>query len=284
MSKIYLIDKRVGWTSHDVVGKSKRLLNTKKVGHCGTLDPFATGLLVVFSNHATKLARFIEAEDKTYIATLKLGERTASGDTEGSVIETKEVPSLNEEIINNILASFIGKQSQLPPMYSALKVDGRRLYEYARENVEVERKAREIEIFDIKLLSYKENILEFEVSCSKGTYIRVLGEDIASRLNTVGHLIALRRTRIGAYKIEDAIDVEEVSKEKGIDLYHALSFMDRHFIKDEEYSDIFNGKDLIVNSDKQYVVVCDYHEHALAIYEKVGVNKYHCCRGLWGLR
>ena len=278
MSKIYLIDKRVGWTSHDVVGKSKRLLNTKKVGHCGTLDPFATGLLVVFSNHATKLARFIEAEDKTYIATLKLGERTASGDTEGSVIETKEVPSLDEKIINNVLASFIGKQSQLPPMYSALKVDGRRLYEYARENVEVERKAREIEIFDIKLLSYKDNILEFEVSCSKGTYVRVLGEDIASRLNTVGHLIALRRTRIGAYKIEDAIDVEEVSKEKGIDLYHALSFMDRHFIKDEEYSDIFNGKDLIVNSDKQYVVVCDYHEHALAIYEKVGVNKYHCCR------
>ena len=282
MSKIFLIDKRVGWTSHDVVGKSKRLLHTKKVGHCGTLDPFATGLLVVFSNHATKLARFIEQERKTYIATLKLGIKTSSADTEGEVIETKEVPNLSEELINNVFASFIGKMDQLPPMYSALKFEGRRLYEYARENIEIERKPREIEIFELNLISYDIDEIVFEVSCSKGTYVRTLGEDIASRLNTVGHLIALRRTKIGSYDVKDAIDVEEVSSEKGMDLYHALSFMERYFIDDDRYSDIFNGKDIIVDSNEEYIVVCDYHEHALAIYEKVEGKKYHCCRGLWG--
>lgn len=281
MSKIFLIDKREGWTSHDVVGKSKRLLHTKKVGHCGTLDPFATGLLVVFSNQATKLARFIEAEDKTYVATLKLGSRTVSGDTEGEVVETKEVPNLSNEYIQEILNSFIGKQSQLPPMYSALKVDGRRLYEYARENIEVERKPRDIEIFGMKLLNFSNNILEFEVKCSKGTYVRTLGEDVAKKLDTVGYLIGLRRTKIGHYDVKDAIDVEQVCPELGVDMYHALSFMERCFIKDEEYMNIRNGKDIRFKSDSQYIVVCDTHEHALAIYEKVGFNKYHCCRGLW---
>lgn len=282
MSKIFLIDKRAGWTSHDVVGKSKRLLHTKKVGHCGTLDPFATGLLVVFSNHATKLARFIEAENKTYIATLKLGEKSASGDTEGEIIETKSVPELSKELIENVFSCFIGKQNQLPPMYSALKFEGRRLYEYARENIEVERKPREIEIYDLKLLNFNNNTIEFEVSCSKGTYVRTLGEDIATKLNTVGYLIALRRTRIGSYDVKDAIDVEEVSSEKGMDLYHALSFMERYYIEDDRYSEILNGKDIYVNSNNKYIVVCDKHEHALAIYEHVENNKYHCCRGLWG--
>jgi len=281
VSKVYLIDKRVDWTSHDVVAKAKRYLQTKKVGHCGTLDPFATGLLVIFSNHATKIARFIEAENKTYIAKLKLGEKTSSGDTEGEVVETSIVPKLTNEDISIALASFIGKQKQLPPMYSALKVDGRRLYEYARENIEVERKTRDIEIFDINLLSFDNDIVEFEVSCSKGTYIRTLGEDIATKLNTVGHLISLRRTRIGAYKVEDAIDIDEVSKDKGIDLFNALSYMERYIIEDDQYKDIRNGKDIYVVSKSEYIVVCDKKNNALAIYEKVKENVYHCSRGLW---
>lgn len=281
MNKVFLINKRVGWTSFDVVAKAKRLLHTKKIGHCGTLDPFAEGLLVVCVNKATKIIRFIEANDKTYIATLKLGVATSSGDTEGSVVETNDIPPLNINSINDVLSSFLGESYQLPPMYSALKKDGRRLYEYARENIEVEREKRKIFISEINLISYENDQIVFKVSCSKGTYIRSLGEDIAKKLGTVGHLIALKRTRVGNYDLKDAIDVEEISYEVGRKMVDAISFMTIINIDESKLLDVKNGKDLFIENKDLYVAVC-YNENVLAIYERIDNNKYHCLRGLWG--
>ena len=281
MNKVFLINKKVGWTSFDVVAKSKRLLHTKKVGHCGTLDPFAEGLLILCANKATKIIRFIELTNKTYIATLKLGIATSSGDTEGEVVETKDIPNLNKESISDVLSAFLGESYQLPPMYSALKKDGKRLYEYARENIEVEREKRKIEIFDINLLDYKNDEIVFEVTCSKGTYVRVLGEDIAKKLGTVGHLISLKRTRVGNYRLEDAIDVNDIAYNLGKDMIDAISFMPVVNVDELDAVNVKNGKDLFINKQDLYVAIC-YNEEVLAIYEKISENKYHCLRGLWG--
>lgn len=212
MDGVIIINKPKGYTSNDVVQKVRKFLNIKKVGHAGTLDPLATGVLPILVGKGTKLSKYLMEHDKTYIATLTLGEKKSTGDLEGETVETKEVKNIAQDLIAQTLSTFLGKQKQLPPMYSAIKKDGKKLYEYAREGIEVERNPREIEIKDIKLLAYEKNTITFEVSCSKGTYIRTLCEDIAQRLGTVGYMSNLKRTRVNQFTIEDAVDLENINK------------------------------------------------------------------------
>ena len=214
MDGLILINKQKGFTSHDVVNVIRKKLNTKKVGHTGTLDPNATGVLPILVGKATKISKYLIEHDKTYIATIKLGEKTDTGDSEGQVIEEKLVPTdLKKEDINNALQSFLGKQKQVPPMYSAIKINGKKLYEYAREGKEVNLEAREIEIYKIQLLEYKNSKIKFEVECSKGTYIRTLCEDIAKKLGTVGYMEELQRTKVNNFKIEDSILLDDITLE-----------------------------------------------------------------------
>lgn len=210
MDGIIIINKPSGCTSHDIVSKIRKKLNIKKVGHTGTLDPLATGVLPILLGNATKLSKYLINHDKEYIATIKLGVKTDTADIEGIVLEKQEVPQISEKQIIEVLDSCIGKQKQIPPMYSAIKVKGKKLYEYARngENIEVE--PRDIEIYNIELIQYKDNNIKFKVACSKGTYIRSLCENIAQKLNTIGTMLELKRTQVGIFKIEEAAELEEL--------------------------------------------------------------------------
>ena len=215
MDGIILIDKPKGVTSHDIVYKVKKLLN-EKVGHTGTLDPNATGVLPLLVGRGTKLSKYLMNHDKTYIVTLKLGEKTDTADSEGKVIEKKEVSKevFSKEKLLQTFSNFTGKILQTPPIYSAIKVNGKKLYEYARKGQQVEIKPRQIEIYNIDLIDYspKEKQIKFEVFCGKGTYIRSLCEDIATKFGTVGYMKSLKRTQVGDFKIKDSITVEELNK------------------------------------------------------------------------
>jgi len=216
MEGILVVNKPAGYTSHDIVSKIRKQLNIKKVGHTGTLDPLATGVLPILLGNGTKLSKYLMNHNKKYIATIKLGEKTESGDLEGKVIEQKEVPSLSKEQVQAVLTNFKGKQKQIPPMYSAIKVNGKKLYEYARNGEMVVVEPREIEIYNIELIGYQDKEIKFKVACSKGTYIRSLCEDIAEKLGTVGTMSALQRTQVGEFKIENAINIEDIENEQKV--------------------------------------------------------------------
>jgi tRNA pseudouridine55 synthase len=204
---VLLLDKPVGLSSNDALIRAKRVLNAKKAGHTGTLDPFATGLLPLCFGEATKFSQDLLEADKTYVTTVHLGVRTDTGDTEGQVVETLPV-DVTVAQIEAVLARFRGPIAQVPPMYSALKRDGKPLYEYARAGVTLEREARNVTIHRLELLSYEAPYLKLEVTCSKGTYIRVLGEDIGAALGCGAHLNALRRTGVGTLKAEHMVTLE----------------------------------------------------------------------------
>ena len=205
------INKPTGWTSFDVVKKVRGILKEKKVGHAGTLDPFAEGVLVLGTGPDTKKLTNIATAKKTYRANLNLGKATDTLDLDGKISAEAVVPELTKETIASVLASFIGTKEQIPPMYSAKHVNGQRLYKLARKNKTIERDPVMILIDQISLLDYTEPVITFEVTCSKGTYVRVLGADIAEKLGTVGHLTALTRIRVGTYNIADATTIEELS-------------------------------------------------------------------------
>lgn len=224
MDGIIVINKPKGCTSHDIVYKIKKLFN-RKVGHTGTLDPMAEGVLPILVGKGTLLSKYLINHNKKYVVKLQLGIKTDTADSEGKVIEEKDVnvDFLNEENIIKILKSFIGKQEQIPPIYSAIKVNGKKLYEYARKGQEIELKPRKIEIYYINLINYsaKEKQVEFEVFCGKGTYIRSLCEDIANKFETVGYMKELKRIQVGDFNIEDSVTIEDlqnnVDDEKYID-------------------------------------------------------------------
>ncbi len=214
MNGLLLIDKPQDFTSQDVVSKVKKILNVKKAGHIGTLDPMATGLLPILVGDYTKISKYLIEHDKSYIAKLKLGIRTDTGDITGKVLEKRNVDTNLFDNIKNVLNLFKGILKQKPPMYSAVKVDGKKLYEYARENKEIDVPERDIEIYDIKLLNKYADEIEFMVSCSKGTYIRVLCEDMAKALGTIGTMSALKRTRVDRFSIDNAYSFEELETKK----------------------------------------------------------------------
>jgi tRNA pseudouridine55 synthase len=206
---VLLLDKPVGLSSNDALIKAKRIVNAKKAGHTGTLDPFATGLLPLCFGEATKFSQDLLEADKSYLATVHLGITTTTGDTEGEVLETRDVDATGEQI-EAALARFRGPILQVPPMYSALKRDGKALYEYAREGIVLEREARPVTIHELDLVAYAAPRLAIRVTCSKGTYVRVLGEDIGAVLGCGAHLSALRRVQVGALTTANMVTLEEL--------------------------------------------------------------------------
>ena len=248
MQGIIIINKEKGYTSQDVVSKVKKILNIKKAGHTGTLDPMATGVLPVLLGNYTKLSKYLIEHDKKYIVTLKLGKKTDTGDSEGKVVETHDfiLENLEENNISGILRSFLGESEQIPPMYSAIKVNGKKLYEYAREGKEVALEPRKIIIYEINLIKInKENQeIEFEVMCSKGTYIRSLCEDIAKKFGTVGYMSNLKRTVVDKFKIEDSITLDELEVGK-----NDTEFIENHLIKMETIFD--NLQSIKLNNRKK---------------------------------
>ena len=260
MNGIILINKEKGCTSHDVVYKVKKLTNSK-VGHTGTLDPNATGVLPLLIGEATKISKYLINHDKEYEVVLELGKKTSTADVEGEVIKEKEVPAeiFEEQHVKEILKTFIGKQEQVPPIYSAIKVNGKKLYEYARKGQEVKLEPRKIEIYDIELLNINkdEKQISFRVKCSKGTYIRSVCEDIAEKLGTVGFMKELKRTVVGDFKIENAITVEELKEKiENKDYTYIISIEeifkenDRIDLKSQNYSKYVNGVKLDIENCK----------------------------------
>ena len=244
MNGILIVNKQKGYTSHDLVNKVKRICK-EKVGHTGTLDPMATGVIPLLIGEATKLSKYLIEHDKEYEVVLQLGIKTDTADIEGTVIERKQVTDevLQKETIEDALQSFLGKQKQLPPMYSAIKVNGKKLYEYARSGKKVEVKPREIEIFDIDLISISKDMKEivYKVWCSKGTYIRSLCEDIAERIGTVGFMSGLNRTRVGDFRIEQAVRISDVAGDEGV---VNRDIIKNHFISIESFFEEYKFCDL----------------------------------------
>ena len=219
MDGILLINKPKGFTSRDVCNKISRILNEKRVGHIGTLDPFATGLLIVLVGKCTKCTQFFDDLTKGYTAKLVLGKETDSLDIDGKIINEKEIPNLTKDEIEKVLNTFLGKQKQIPPMTSAIRVEGKKLYELAHQGISIERDSRDIEIYKINLISYSAPEIIFCSSVSKGTYIRVLGSDIATKLGTVGYLSELNRDEIGPFNVSSSISIDEVNEKSLISMY-----------------------------------------------------------------
>lgn len=216
MNGVIIVNKSKGYTSHDIVAKVKKITG-EKVGHTGTLDPLATGVLPILIGKGTLCSKYLMNHDKTYKVLLKLGIKKSTGDEEGEIIqeETVDEEILDERNVRIVLNSFLGEQMQIPPIYSAIKVKGKKLYEYARKGQKVEIEPRKITIYDIKLLKINKvsSEIQFEVSCSKGTYIRSLCEDIAQKIGTVGYMKELQRTRVGIFTIEQSVLAEDLTKE-----------------------------------------------------------------------
>lgn len=278
MNGILLINKPAGMTSHDVVNIARKSLHTKKVGHCGTLDPDATGVLVLCIGKATKALQFLISEQKEYIATLTLGTSTDTYDSSGVVLEEKEFQGVDD--VEKVLKSFLGKQKQLPPIYSAIKVNGKKLYEYARHNEKVDIQPRDIEILEIELLKQLDNHIQFRVLCSKGTYIRSLCVDIAKKLGYPGHMSHLLRSRSGRFDLKDCFSIDELKEGKVQFLSLEEAFKDyEHYIVDDE-NIVYHGKVIRSDIDHQVVVV-NRDEKVLAVYGPNGNGYLKSVRGLF---
>jgi tRNA pseudouridine55 synthase len=221
-SGVLLIDKAPDMTSHDVVAIARRALNTKKIGHCGTLDPMATGLLMLVIGRATKIQDLLMSEDKEYVGTLTLGAVTSTQDRQGEVLETKPVPAFSEEEIKKAFDAFTGEFEQMPPMVSAIKKDGVPLYKLARKGQEVERALRPVRVTGWQVTRIELPEIDFTVNCSKGFYVRTYAHDIGAKLGCGGHLSALRRTRSGKFTLDRAVPVADLKTAPREDLLKAM--------------------------------------------------------------
>lgn len=281
MNGILVINKDAGLTSHDVVFRLRKLLKTKKIGHAGTLDPLAKGVLVVGVGKGTKLLQFLSADRKAYKAKLFLGTATTTYDKEGEVTASKPYQhDLTIEMIQKVFESFKGTSMQYPPIYSAIKKNGRPLYEYARngENIEVE--PREITIECLNLLSFSGQVIEFECVVSKGTYIRSLCVDIANALGYPGHMADLVRTQAGVFSLEEAITLEEIEagNHQLISMDEGLKGMPSFVIEDEHI--VYYGKK-IKSEINHPVAIYNTDGHLLAVYGPDGHGYLKSIRGLW---
>ena len=267
MNGILLINKPIDYTSRNVVNKLTRILKTKKIGHTGTLDPIATGVLVVCVGNTTKLCELLTSEYKEYIATIKLGIKTDTLDTTGTIIEEKDYNVTEEQIIE-VLNSFLGDSIQTTPIYSAVKVNGKKLYEYAREGIEVELPKRNINISNIELLSYKDDEIKFKTTVSKGTYIRALIDDICTKLNTVGTMSSLIRTKQGQFTLEQTFTLEDIEngKYEFISIEKALSKIETITIDEELYNKVKNGSIIPKEFNNDYANLL-YNNKIVAIYK-----------------
>ena len=247
---VLILDKPIGASSNQALQRVRKLLRARKAGHCGSLDPLATGVLPICLGEATKFSSYLLGADKSYRALCRLGQTTTTGDAEGDVLETSDL-SVDIRQVEEVLPRFIGQIDQVPPMYSALKHEGRRLYQLAREGKQVERPPRRIEIFELQLLSFDGRDLEIEVSCSKGTYIRTLAEDIGKALGCGAHLAALRRSRVGDFDESQSLTMEQLQQADEVALERHILPVDTtlaHFpeivLNAADSSDICCGKPL----------------------------------------
>jgi len=254
--------KPKGWSSNKLLSKLKWLFQIKKAGHGGTLDPFATGIVPVFFGESTKFSNRILESNKEYIAELKLGFESSTGDTEGEI--TKDSSFDNENLprnLKNILNEFIGVQKQTPPKYSALKYNGKPYYEYARAGIEIPLKKREIEIFSIDLVNFTNQQITFQVSCSKGTYIRTLGEDIAKKIGTKGYLTNLERIRVGTIKKIDSFSVEQIeelsidNRKKLLKPIYQLLELPKIQLNHTDTTNILNGQNLVIEIESGEILL-----------------------------
>jgi len=279
MDGIILVNKPQGWTSHDLVQKVRRLLNIKKIGHTGTLDPLASGLMMLTIGKATKLLPFIVEHSKEYIAELQMGYSTDTLDITGEVRQQKEIIPYTRTDILNVFESMTGPQLQMPPMYSSKKVNGKKLYELARKNIEVERKAVPIEIKELELLEAEGDVIRFRVRCSSGTYVRVICSDIAEKLNNLGVMKSLVRTSIDDYRLDQASSLEDI--ENGhFSLYTAYDVLTKYpYIEMEDVSDVVNGKPIKLNCEHDLVMITHSNE-VVAAYQRDKDDIFTCRRGL----
>jgi tRNA pseudouridine55 synthase len=240
---VVAVDKPAGWTSHDVVAKSRGLLGTKKVGHAGTLDPSATGVLVLGVGKATRLLRYLGDLPKEYVGELVLGTETTTLDAEGDVVRTHDMAAVTLDDVRAAAAGFVGPILQVPPMVSAVKVDGKKLYELAREGVEIEREARPVTVYSIAVDEGPEpGVHRLTVSCSGGTYVRTLAADIGTALGGGAHLRALRRTAVGGFDLAGAVPLESLGTEAVRPPAEAVAHLDRTVVGDEVAADVATGK------------------------------------------
>lgn len=278
-SGILLIDKPAGMTSRMVDNKIGKIFSTRHVGHLGTLDPFATGLLIVGINKGNKALNYIDDSKKTYLASLVLGKKTDSGDKDGEVIEEAPIPTITDAEISAILASFLGKSLQIPPMTSAKKVNGKALYKLAHKGIEIEREPKEIEIFDIRLIFRLGKQIDFVVTCSKGTYVRVLAEDIATKIGTVGHLENLRRSKIGEVSLVNSVQLEELIADNILNPIDFISLPEVE-LEEKDYQKVLNGAKMKLNREDP-LIVFTYKGELVSVYSKENNNLYKCERGLF---
>jgi len=276
MDGFLLIDKPQGVTSRDVVDDI-----VKKFNHAGSLDPFATGLLVITLGKGTKAGPYLEALEKTYVATLKLGTQTDSGDLTGKVIATSEVFPLFDYYVQETLEMFLGDTMQTPPMHSALKVAGVPLYKLAHEGISIPRESRKIHVHEIKLNELKADEITFTATVSKGTYMRTLGEDIAKKFGMVGHLISLRRTQVGSFSVNDSSRPETIGVNQVRSVYEGLSFMPQVIITGDLIKDVKDGKPQLLKASDNTVLLVSDKQEVLAVYEKRESGLYFSVRGLF---
>ncbi len=279
MNGILLVNKPQGITSFKLVEKVRRMLGNEKAGHTGTLDPLASGLMMLTIGKATKILPYIVSHTKEYEAVLKLGYSTDTQDITGTVTAEKEVVPFEKKQVEAVLNEFLGKSQQLPPMYSAKKVNGRKLYEYARNNEEIERKPTDIEIYEIELISINDDEIRFRTVCTAGTYIRTLCQEIADRLNNEGCMKELVRTGIDRYSLKDSYTLEDI--ENGsyqlLDSYEVLS--DYPYIEMDDLNDVLNGKPLTLSCSEDIVFIT--HDHSIIAAYQLDGDVYRCKRGLW---
>lgn len=273
MDGIIVINKEKEWTSHDIVNKAKKILK-EKVGHTGTLDPNATGVLPLLVGKGTLISKYLINHDKTYQAIIQLGEKRDTADSEGNIIEQKEVDSsvITLEKVKYVLEDFIGKQEQIPPIYSAIKVKGKKLYEYARKGQSVEIQPRTIEIYNIELININENnkTIEFRVKCSKGTYIRTLCEDIAYKLGTIGYMKELNRTQVGEFEITKSIKVldlenKDILNENFITIEQFFKNKESITLNENKISLFLNGVQLTYNLQDGIYKIYDFQNKFIGI-------------------
>ena len=276
--------KERGYTSHDVVAKLRGIVGQRKIGHTGTLDPDAEGVLPVCLGRATKVCDMLTEKDKTYEAVLLLGKETDTQDISGTVLQEGETEGLSEEQVRECVMSFVGEYDQIPPMYSALKVNGKKLYEMAREGKTIERKSRRVEVKEIRILEISLPRVRMEVSCSKGTYIRTLCHDIGQKLGCYGCMETLLRTKVSRFKIHESLKLSEIQKKKEEDrLTEILIPLDAVFsqyhavtVKPEGQALAYNGNEIPIRfaegledvDDREWIRVYDSRQHFIGIFRQ----------------
>jgi len=266
MNGVLIINKPKDYTSRDVINKLNKLLGTKKIGHTGTLDPLATGVLVVAIGSYTKLVNELTSLDKEYIAEIKLGIKTDTGDITGKILEENNNYNITKVDVINIFNNFPKEYEQTVPKYSAVKINGKKLYEYARENIDIELPKRMVNIYSLELLEFNNDIIKFKTKVSKGTYIRSLIEDLCYKLNVIGTMNSLVRTKQGRFDIENALNLEDININTKLLTSRDILDIKDYSLDDNLYKFVSNGNKLNINlSDGYYNMI--YNNNDIAIYK-----------------